>query len=99
MGAWSFSRSSAYSVELSLETVETCVGLFGHGICRFVLAAQLSKQTDTQKHKHTLVPDIKGSDGGVDAVHSQGQDLCGMGQVWTQLVLSGLCHCHMTLTL
>lgn len=64
---------------------------------------QIDRQTDRNKNTHkntsTLVPDIKGSDSRVDAVHSQGQDLCGMGQVWTQLVLSRLCHSHMTFTL
>lgn len=44
-------------------------------------------------------PDIKCFDGRVDAVHSQGQDLRGGGRVWTQLVLSGLCHRHVTFTL
>lgn len=84
MGDRSFSRSSAYSVELSLERVgKTIWFLFD------TRRAVLSRQ-------HIL--DIEWCDSRVNAVNSQGQDLCGRGWIRTQ-VLCGLCHCDVAIAL
>lgn len=85
MGARSFSRSSAYSAELSLERVGKTIWFL------FVLTrAVLSRQ-------HIL--DIEWCDSRVNAVNSQGQDLCGRGWIRTQVVLCGLCHCDVAIAL